>query len=339
MILQCRECGKLQEHFVFKENGTWYARCEDCGMRMMLYDITKYLIPIGTEFMLYDGTIGVIKGYSTMRAKKFDDIYYIAYPIEPEEERRLECRQMSINVREMPECVRRYELWVQERREPVEEVETTMPNMYKEQLQNRDQRVMQFLFFNIIKNATIECLSELEDLLDKSEPFTLQIAEDNDYSRYTISVSFELDDTVNHDYGSITIYDHEEGNVYEFTCLNGDMDLYDMISEVIIYNEKKNYVKLRYSDELQNTLYKMSVMNADIVFLMKLRDFKNGEIKTVWINPTKVLTYSEDETQIIIRNTVPISDSNTYNVDCSTTLTRQELFNPWFDILFDQAMR
>ena len=94
MILQCKKCWKLQEHLVFKENGTWYARCEDCGRIILICDINKYLIPIGTKFMLYDGTIGIIKAYSLLYAKTFDDIYYITYPIEPAEERRLECRQM-----------------------------------------------------------------------------------------------------------------------------------------------------------------------------------------------------------------------------------------------------
>ena len=211
-----------------------------------------------------------------------------------------------------------------------------MSKVYKENVKNEDQKVMQFLFFNIIKNATIDCISELSKLLDESKEFMLDIAENNGYVRYTIIVSFETNDTINHDYGSIHIRDHEEDIVYEFTCPDGDMQLYDMIEEVIIYNEKKKYVRLYYSDALKDMLY-TEAKKGDVVFLLALRDFKEGASETVLLPSGKELAYSADNAHIIIRKRE--GNSNNYCMICSTTLSRKELFDPWFDILFDQAMR
>lgn len=342
MILQCRKCWKLQEHLIFREGTSWYALCSKCA-NIKEINISKHLFDIGARLITSEGKIFEIIGYgNTTQANTFDEIYYVAYPIELMQDIQngyLINRTIKVYTNDMKECVERYNAAIKEEK-IMNEKEAKVAQPIITNVNNT--KVMDFILYNILKSLNVDQIINLVALAKEykdnlvSGVINLSVPD----TPYTLIIG---KDPENLTCSMLYITNHKTKEEFKFSGLyDQNWDIITFLENIRMDIISREHQFVRYhGSNLKDILYN-EALSYDYDDLLKLDEFR----KVMGVNMVSLpnnLTLSMDAKGGTIHLSIypegTIGSSPLQTLASEEKLTIYKIFDPWLDILIDSKLK
>lgn len=344
MLLYCKKCSKPREHFIFREDDTWKARCLHCN-NIKGINISNHLLAIDTKLITGNGKICSIIGYgNTTMANTFDEVYYVVYPIEYDNDGHFrEDRIIKIYIDDINECIERYEKDIQKIKEEenmskLEEAKVTpiVTNV-------NDCKIMHFILYILLNSLSAEQITDIVASAEKDKDNLEHgvITFDIPATSYTLSLG---KDDVDLTRRMIYFTNHKTKDEFKFSTYS-NWDIMNSLKDIKINIVSRDHKFVRYHEStLKDILYNEALsydydtLAAIVKVRDKVRDYGVVPGQTI-VLPNYFVLYIESNNVTYLSDTTDGSLPNIQIVAKEEKLSVIDLFYPWLDILIDQKLK